>query len=76
MMLGLTRTPPLATVLMAAAICTTLTDSDWPKATRSLVWDVITSPGVRMPGVSPRTPMSVLVPEAEALEVGHELGRR
>src|SRR5699024_936950 len=32
--LGDTRTPPLATVFTAAAICATLTDSDWPKATR------------------------------------------
>ena len=60
--LGETRTPPLATVLTAAAIWATLTERDWPKATRSLVCEVIASPGVRMPGVSPRTPTSVRWP--------------
>ena len=60
--LGETRTPLLAIVFTAAAIWRTLTDSDWPKATRSLVWEVIASPGVRMPGVSPRTPTLVFWP--------------
>ena len=62
MTLGETRTPPLATVLIAAAICTALTDSDCPNAIRSLVCDVSSGPAGMMPAVSPRTPMSVVRP--------------
>ena len=72
--LGETRTPPLAMVLIAAAICTALTDSDWPKAIRSLRsgWSRRLSSG-RMPWLSPRTPMSVRWPSPNAVEVAAQL---
>ena len=49
MTLGSTRTPPLAIVLIAAAICTALTESDCPNAIRSLVCDVSSGPAGMMP---------------------------
>ena len=64
--LGETRTPPFAIVLTAAAICTPLTESDWPNAMRSCIWWVQVLPAGSRPEVSPRTPMSVRLAEPEA----------
>ena len=65
--LGSTRTPPLATALMAAAICRALTEIDWPNATRSWVWEVHSDPDGTMPADSPRTPTSVASPSPKAV---------
>ena len=73
MRLGSTRTPPLAMVLTAAAICTALTESDWPKAMRSSVWLVHSEPEGRMPGLSAQHADPGALPEAEAGEVVAQL---
>ncbi len=64
--LGSIRTPPLAMVLIAAAICSALTDIDCPKEIRSSVWLVHMLGEGRMPGVSPITPTPVRVPRPKA----------
>ncbi len=60
--LGETRTPPLAIVLTAAAICRPFTDTLWPKAMRSWIIPFQAALDGSRPAVSPVTPMSVRWP--------------
>ena len=56
---GSMRTPPLAMVLTAAAICMAFTESDWPKAIRSPIWLFHTLGSGRLPRDSAPSPTLV-----------------